>query len=613
MSLRSNSTGIAGGLPMQLADPTAGASAVGGFSYNLDSRNFNFTFPVLSLAGRAGTGVSLFLGSDSKLWTADPNTGAMVFNADKGFPAPGWRLGFGAILVKTQAAPTYTNSVTGKASLIYMSPDGARHDLAFNPATGAYESYDSTFLRFELATRILRMSNGTQVHFTADSFANGDARFLPTLIKDRNGNFINIYYRTLTNNAVVLDYVIDTAERRIDFNYQNNRLTSISQNRNGSLFYFVRIDYTAYTIQTKFSSLITDPVNINGSQVYFPSRITYPTGVNFRIIYTSYGQIIGVVKWVPTISGQGAERAIASTSLSLAHCVDPNAPEGSPNYCQPQTQAPYFPSHTEWAENWQGNQSQTYSYFYDNPLGQHEIVDPTSRRFRVNSNGMVQSVALISSDGSSQLKKDETTYISDSGPSYLSNLRVSQTKTTDDMNHVRITNFSYLQRDGMWLVENKDERDSGGVLLRQTGFTYTSYPSQYILGLTQQISVRDGALTLVSRLTNNYDQTGTFVDSNSQTAPYFIDASSDGVIQHDDANFGTSLTTRGNITSVTQSKVEGGAVTGSRVISRASFDTNGNARAATDGAGNRSQFQFGDNCVNKPVGVGQTHVVPYTA
>src|SRR5262249_45450556 len=84
MSLRSNATGIAGSLPMQLSDPTAGNSVVGGFSYNIDSRNYNFSFPVLSSAGRAGTGVSLLLSSDSKLWTDDTNTNTMVFNADKG-------------------------------------------------------------------------------------------------------------------------------------------------------------------------------------------------------------------------------------------------------------------------------------------------------------------------------------------------------------------------------------------------------------------------------------------------------------------------------------------------------------------------------------------------
>jgi hypothetical protein len=49
--------------------------------------------------------------------------------------------------------------------------------------------------------------------------------------------------------------------------------------------------------------MITDPPNINGAQVYLPSRITYPNGVNFRIGYTSYAQINYVGRWVPTITG----------------------------------------------------------------------------------------------------------------------------------------------------------------------------------------------------------------------------------------------------------------------------------------------------------------------
>src|SRR5262249_13146565 len=160
-----------------------------------------------------------------------------------------------------------------------------------------------------------------------------------------------IYYRTLTNNAVVLDYVIDTAGRRVDFNYQNNRLISVSQNRNGATFYFARLDYASVTVQTNFGTKVTDPPNINGAQVYLPVRITYPMGVNFRIGYTSYGQINTVVKWVPTITGQGAERFVAQTSLAMPQCVNP----GNPNTC-PFPQGLYFSSRSEWAENWQGGQ-----------------------------------------------------------------------------------------------------------------------------------------------------------------------------------------------------------------------------------------------------------------
>jgi hypothetical protein len=44
--------------------------------------------------------------------------------------------------------------------------------------------------------------------------ASGDYQFLPTQIKDRNGNFLTIVYKQLNNNDTVLDYVLDPLGRR---------------------------------------------------------------------------------------------------------------------------------------------------------------------------------------------------------------------------------------------------------------------------------------------------------------------------------------------------------------------------------------------------------------
>jgi RHS repeat-associated protein len=602
MVVAGGDAGVAGSQPKRSIDPTAGLATVGGWSYNLDSGNYNFTVPALSESGRAGMGIKLLMSHNSHaLWSVHPGLIAIAFNHDRGFPAPGWRIGFGVIQAKTNTGGPYLNSTTGKQSFIYIASDGTRYDLAYNSSSGFYESYDSSYIRFNLSSRVLQMPNGTRINFQVDAMNNSVNQFLPNYLVDRNGNFINIYYQTLSNGAVVIQYIIDTAGRRIDFNYQNNRLVSISQDRNGTNFYFLRIDYQPVTIQTNFT-MATDPANINGTQVYFPVRLTYPTGVNYRFGYTSYGQINSIQKWVPTITGQGAERMIASMSL--------NMPTYNPS--QPQVNCPTFSSRTDWAENWQGGQAQSYQYTYFGADG-HTITDPLSRVFKVNNNSATLSVKLVGPGGGGYVKQDEATYITDSGVPYQSNPRVSETKTIDSTNNGKRTTFSYVQRGGMWLPEWKDEFQYGtGALLRRTGFTYTSYPAQYVLGLLQQISVHNGSYTLIHRVRNNYDETGTFTDSNNQTASYFIDATSEGVIQHDDANYGASFTARGNITSVTQDKVEGGAVTGSRIIKRTSYDTNGNVRAVTDGAGNRQQFQFGDYCVNKPVGVGQTHLIPYT-
>jgi RHS repeat-associated protein len=241
------------------------------------------------------------------------------------------------------------------------------------------------------------------------------------------------------------------------------------------------------------------------------------------------------------------------------------------------------------------------------------VLDPTLRTFKVWNNGLNHSSSIWASGAGNFTKKDEVTYVTDSG----ANPRISQTKSTawnGTGYNIRTTNIGYTQLDGMWLPTTKDDLlQDGTTVYRRATTSYTSYPSRYLLGLPQTVSVYAGAgTTLLSRSTNNYDETGTYTDSNGQTANYFIDAGGANVTQHD-ASYNISLTQRGNLTSVVQSSVVNGAVTGTRAVKRLSYDTNGNLRAEADGAANRRQFQYGDYCVNKPGGVGETHLVPYTA
>jgi len=620
LSARGNATGVAGGLPMQATDPTAGSAVVGGWSYNLDSGNYNFTLPVVSLPGRAGLNASLALSYNSQVWTKDASTNTMVFNADRGFPAPGWRLNFGSILIRDLTG-WYANSITGKYAILYFAPDGTRHDLSYNTTSGLFESYDSSYIKFDAAAQVMYFSNGTKVKYGAYSYDTNvrDYQALPIEVKDRNGNFITIVYKDLTTSAgtkKAIDYVTDTVGRRIDFNYQSNLLTSVSQTRDGNTFYYVRLDYAPVTIKTRFvSPLAADPSNINGTDVYFPVRVTYPTGINYRFSYTSYGQINTFQKWVPGISGQGDERPVAQTALvGVAHRIDLNAPENSPNYCNAIADLPRFFQRQEKAEGWMGataaNWSTNAATFQTYQYSGGDIYDPTGRRFLVQTTGMTQTVSIFAPSAGSFTKKDEATYTSDSNLSYLSNLRVAQTKSTAQSGsgfQTKTTDFTYLQRDGMWLPATKSE--NGGY--RYTVMEYTSYPAQYILGLPQQVSVYTGS-TLLTQVSNSYDQTGSFTDSNGQTAEYFINATGEGAIQRDNTNYGSSFTARGNLTSVTQYSVTNGSVTASRITKRVSYDTNGNVRAETDAAGNRKQIEYTDNYANKPSNIGVTCAYPYT-
>ncbi len=509
-------------------------------------------------------------------------------------------MGFGAIQIRDLSGPYY-NSTTGKASIIYLAPDGTRTDMALNPVSGLFESYDGSYLQFNAQTQLLTFPNGLKMLFGAYSYSPGnyDYQALPIKLTDRNGNYLNITYKTLTfaanNEKVVPDYVTDTAGRRIDFEYQNNRLTGINQNRGSSWFYFVRLDYTAVTLQTNFA--VTDPPLPNGTQVWMLTSITYPTGASLRFTFNGYAQIAGITKWAPTINGQGAERQINATVF---------------NYGTGTT----FSSRAEYAENWQNWGAQTYTYdsFTNGSGTTYFVTDPTARRYSSLTNGLTQTTQVLANNGSVLLKTEQVQY-ADDGLAYQSNPRLVERLVTSNNSGARKTTYSYVRLDGIWLQTTRDDyAGNTATVYRRTTTEYTSYPARRILGLPTTVSVYAGpGTTLMSRTTNTYDQTGTFTDSNSQTASYFIDASQAGVLQHDDGNYGPTMTERGNLTSVTQSSVVNGAVNGSRISNRLSYDTNGNLRADTDGSLNRRQFVYTDNYSNKPTGVAQTHAYLYTS
>lgn len=648
MSTRDQDTGIAGGKPMQNIDPTAGNAVVGGVSHNLDSRNYSFTAPVLSLGGRAGLNASLALTYNRRLWVK-AGDGTIAFNVERGFPAPGWRLGFGAIqgLNNSGSIGAFTSTTTSKASFLYITPDGTKRELGLNTTTGLYESYDSSWLDFNTATKVLRTPDGTKVTFGEAVTANGDYQYLPTQIKDRQGNYITVVYKSLSNNDRVIDYVLDTAGRRIDFYYESNRLREVRQDRNGTIYKYLTLNYEPVTINTSshYPYGATQPTTISGQQVYVPTRITYPTGVNFRFYYTSYAHIWAIEKWVPGVSGQGTARSVANTFFTDHSVNGVSTPANSfsatilnEQYSIYYPWPPNYSSRIDGAENWNGGGYTTYTYANQgeqiyNDYGYHYMVavngpkgivkmytttnvqctscSPPSPYWQIPH----QMIWQYGSDGTFY-KSTDLIWEKDAGVSWSANLRVKEAAIGDTAGNSRYTKNTYSLMDGIQLLTQVDEaKNSSEPVYRRTVTTYTSYPTQRILGLPVEVSTYEGPGTkLVARSTNSYDQSGGFTDANGLALSYLMDESAAQVIQHDNTNYTTSLTQRGNLTSVTQSAVSSsGAVTGSRVIKRSGYDTNGNVRWTTDAAGNRAQLLYTDNFLNKPSSIGNTQALVYTA
>jgi len=152
---------------------------------NLASQNYSFTAPILQLAGR-GVGVSLAAVYNSRVWS---ETGSfMNWDADEGFPAPGWRLDFGSI------SPSFVDQTTGQTAHLLIQPDGARRLLRqITGQPGQFQTVDSSFIQFDSSTRVLKTPNGQQIQYQQVTVGS-TSRYVPTQIKDVNGNYLSIQY-----------------------------------------------------------------------------------------------------------------------------------------------------------------------------------------------------------------------------------------------------------------------------------------------------------------------------------------------------------------------------------------------------------------------------------
>ena len=68
----------------------------------------------------AGMDLGLTLSYNSLVWTRKSNGNYVTFDEDRGFPGPGFRLGFPVI------QPIYFNSEVGKYAFLLIGPDGSR-------------------------------------------------------------------------------------------------------------------------------------------------------------------------------------------------------------------------------------------------------------------------------------------------------------------------------------------------------------------------------------------------------------------------------------------------------------------------------------------------------
>src|SRR5262249_13977294 len=331
----------------------------------LGSSDYVFTAPVLSLPGR-GIATNLAMVYNSQLWSMDSG-GMMFFDLNRSWPAPGWNLGYGRLIVNYNGSKTGDGSGTTSANYpgdyLLIQSDGTRIPIIGRWVTGTgfqYESTDGNFIQLNFLNGKLHYPDGTLVNF--DLINN---RMLPAVIETRNGDQISISYRTKSQAfpvRVAIDHIVDTLGRSITFNYYGDpnfpadttahpaaALASITvTDRDGvSNKTLIQLDYKVVTFNYSYTNV--DPTTpVQNSSIWMLNSITYPqTGRGYTFPdYTQYGMIRQISVRQGMLGTTNYGNGIASTSY---------------NYPDPGLVLPDVPQYTTRTESWSGTD------FHGNP------------------------------------------------------------------------------------------------------------------------------------------------------------------------------------------------------------------------------------------------------
>lgn len=565
---------------------------VGGDGENPLSRNFNWSLPFLSLPGRAGMDLKLSLSYNSLIWTKSGN--AMLFDVDKGFPGPGFRLGFPTI------KPLYFNPQVGKYAFVMVGADGGRTELRQVGGSSLFEAADSSYLLLDSATMILSAPDGTKL-----SYMQMGSDFNCTQIKDRNGNYLTISYTA----AGRINTVVDTLARQIKFNYDGSGwLTSITQvwNQNSTpvTHYWARFEYTNATIDVNYRDLgivgTTD-----GGVIRTLSRVKLADDSYHDFSYTPWGQIWKISNFAPD------NHLVSYRSYNLPQTATDE-----------HTDCPRFTERRDWAQYWNGDSDGTTAAAEEavttfaiptgdtwtmpdgsRPTGMRaQVTGPDGTSDKIYFIGTVQASgwrrglrALVNTyDNTGVLQRQSVTTWTQDDPdpsiSYPLNPRVIETNMHDPAgNRARVeTTYQKLTLpDGTSCHFPRDTYEYAGTnIVRSTRTEYNAnatYTSRRILGLVSETQLFEGDInnggTLLSKVGFNYDEDGSVTGTESP-------------IQHDDEKYGSTVVAgRANLSST---KRYNAANTAQFTIDSNKFNIAGAAVSTKDALNHEAKISYDD-------------------
>ena len=487
------------------------------------NRNFNFGVPVFSLPGR-GIDASLALIYNSLLWhkSTNPSNGStwMTYDVDSGYPAQGFRLGYGQIEDQGSAGFTLTDA------------NGTRHALVYT-STNNYDTTDGTFIHFTGGSGwgTLTYPDGTRIGYGA---AGGGVRSYPTSIEDRNGNYIFINY--VNGVGPRISTIQDTVGRYVRFYYDsNNELVTITMPglTGQSDLQVMRFYYDTLTLP---SGLFASGINVDKpatarvlKYIYLPassegsSSSSGDTG--YRFDYSAYGMIYQVVKF------QGMTASTTSTSSLGTVTEGTNTIAATTTYdyyttASALSDVPTFSHRTdEWAGRTGGGSAPQYIFAVSEPTGEtvSTVTAPDgtimeTRNIRNTgawNDGLVTQTTVQNSSSVVYAK----TVITWEQNSTNGTPRIASVRETNEAGKTIAKVFTYddahTAYNNVSVVSERDFTTNGSISsteLRRTETTYvtsSNYLNRRLLHLPSMVKVfPGGSSTPAARIDYAYDQYG---------------------------------------------------------------------------------------------------------
>jgi RHS repeat-associated protein len=539
---------------------------------DLGSRNFNWSLPLVSLPGRAGLDLNLAITYNSLVWTKQGNS--IMFNADRGFPGPGFMLGVPSLQAR------YINSDFSAGAYMLIMPSGGRVELRQVGTSNLYESQDSSYIE---ATDyggagsyvVVRTKDGTQYTFT---YPPGVGAIRCTQIKDRNGNYLSIGY----NANAQANAITDTLGRAVIFVYSGDYLSQIVQTWNGQTHVWATFGYGNVTMSTNFPGM--SYLGPQGS-ITVLTQIGLADGTRYNFSYTSFAQIYKITHYAAD------QHPLSYTGYNL--------PGSDWLGLTAQSDCPRFTERRDWAENWNDDQAVITYYTVDpnSAAGEQpawsQVTMPDGTIYKelyATAANWQKGLTTGTEVWAGGVKKKWTTADwtqDDTNLTYPKNPRIYETNIYDvDGNRKRsVTEYNGYPEWG--LPSRIIEYEANGTTeKRHTFIGYNmnqAYLDRHIIGLVSAVHVSD-TFTWHSIIYYSYDAGG----------PQLV-ATPSATVQHDNANYGTSEVSRGNLTSITRYDVYDIGNASKRSITETGYDTNGSVVFTKDPLNHQTSVSYVDS------------------